>query len=150
MFQKIKEAGYKWNAETKTLEKFVKPKFKVGDRVRHKETNKLYEISEVYDDSYGIAGFTWVIYMKYQDQYELVPNKFNPKMLNKLDKVLGRDNDTHIWKFDLFSYIVEHDCYHTYKCVLNTYRYCIPYNNETKHLEGTKDDAPEYYCYWDD
>lgn len=29
LFQKIKEAGYKWNYETKTLEKLVKPKFKV-------------------------------------------------------------------------------------------------------------------------
>lgn len=57
-------------------ENLVKPKFKVGDRVRHKETNKndVYEISKVYDDSYGITGFTWMIYMKYQDQYELVLN----------------------------------------------------------------------------
>lgn len=30
LFQKMKEAGYKWNAETKTLEKLIVPKFKVG------------------------------------------------------------------------------------------------------------------------
>lgn len=37
----------------------VEPKFKVGDRIRHKVTNKddVYEITKVYDDSYGIAGF---------------------------------------------------------------------------------------------
>ena len=68
------------NDKTNSLENLVKPKFKVGDRIRHKETNKhdVYEISKVYDDSYGITGFTWMIYMKYQDQYELVLNKFNP------------------------------------------------------------------------
>ena len=72
----MNENSYKWNDETNTLENLVKPKFKVGDRVRHKETNKndVYEISKVYDDSYGITGFTWMIYMKYQDQYELVLN----------------------------------------------------------------------------
>lgn len=40
LFQAIKDNGYKWNAETKTLEKMFKPKFKVGDRIRYKTTNK--------------------------------------------------------------------------------------------------------------
>jgi hypothetical protein len=31
LFDAIKENGYKWNAETKTLEKLVEPKFNVGD-----------------------------------------------------------------------------------------------------------------------
>ena len=26
----------------------------------------------------------------------------------------------------------------------------IPYNDETKHLVGTTDEAPEYYRYWED
>lgn len=74
LFKVIKDNGYKWNAETKTLDKLIVPKFKVGDRIRHKISNKndIYEISRVYDDSYGIVGFTWMIYMKYQDNYELV------------------------------------------------------------------------------
>jgi hypothetical protein len=33
LLQVIKNNGYKWNAETKTLEKIIKPKFKVGDRI---------------------------------------------------------------------------------------------------------------------
>lgn len=33
LFDAIKENGYKWNAETKTLEKLVEPKFNVGDWV---------------------------------------------------------------------------------------------------------------------
>ena len=26
----------------------------------------------------------------------------------------------------------------------------IPYNEETKHLIGTKEEAPEFYRYWED
>lgn len=33
LFDAIKANGYKWNAETKTLEKLIEPKFKVGDQV---------------------------------------------------------------------------------------------------------------------
>ena len=36
LFDAIKANGYKWNAKTKTLEKLIIPKFKVGDRVRNK------------------------------------------------------------------------------------------------------------------
>ena len=27
---------------------------------------------------------------------------------------------------------------------------CIPYNEDTEHLVGTTDDAPEFYRYWED
>lgn len=79
----------------------------------------------------------------------LKKDRFDPKMLNKLDKVLGRDHDNNIWKFGLFSHIVEHDCY-PYKCVTSAYMQCIPYNDETKYLVGTTNEAPEYYRYWED
>ena len=150
LFQKIKEAGYKWKAETKTLERLIQPKFKVGDRVRHKETNRddVYEISKVYDDSYGIAGFTWMIYMKYQDKYELVTNKFDPKTLKPFDRVLIKDV---IWSVGFFSHYNKNACYYPCECVGSTIaKYCIPYNDETKHLVGTTEEAPEYYRYWED
>ena len=133
-----------------------KPKFKVGDRIRHKETNKddVYEISKVYDDSYGIAGFTWMINMKYQDQYELVPNKFDPKTLKPFDKVLARDSENTRWRCTFYSHSIESverlsDLY-KYVTTTKNYKCCIPYNEETKHLVGTKDEAPEYYRYWED
>lgn len=75
--------------------------------------------------------------------------KFDPKTLNEFDRVLGRDCDTRIWKCNLFSHINEQDSF-LYKCVGNAYRYCIPYNDDTKHLVGTTDKAPEYYRYWED
>lgn len=96
LFQKIKEADYEWDADKKELKKLVKPKFKVGDMVRHKKTNRddVYEISKVYCDSYGIDGFPWLIFMEYQDQYELVTNKFDPKALKPLDSVLAKNDSS--------------------------------------------------------
>ena len=128
----------------------VKPKFKVGDRVRHKETNRddVYEISKVYDDSYGIAGFTWMIYMKYQDKYELVTNKFDPKTLKPFDRVLLREDCDDEWACDIFSHLNEtRNFVCTGSC---SYVFCIPYNDDTKHLVGTTDEAPEFYRHWDD
>lgn len=130
----------------------IKPKFKVGDRIRHKETNKddVYEISKVYDDSYGIVGFNWGIYMKYQDQYELVPNKFDPKTLKPFDRVLVRHECYHRWRCEFYSYIRDDNGDYPYIAIGGAYKRCIPYNEETKHLIGTTDEAPEYYRYWED
>ena len=128
----------------------IEPKFKVGDRIRHKVTNKddVYEITKVYDDSYGIAGFNWMIYIKYQDQYELVPNKFDPKTLKPFDKVLVSDEHHTRWRCSFFSHIVDQINY-KYFTSDSCYKFCIPYNDDTKYLVGTTDEAPEYYRYWE-
>ncbi len=75
--------------------------------------------------------------------------KFDPKTLNPFDRVLGRDRIGRTWKCNLFSYITENEPY-PYECVENCYEHCIPYNEDTKHLVGTTDDAPEYYRYWEE
>ena len=36
LFDAIKSNGYRWNTETKALEKLIEPKFKVGDNIRIK------------------------------------------------------------------------------------------------------------------
>ena len=100
LFQAIKDNGYKWNAETKTLEK-------------------------------------------------LVEHKFDPKTLKPFDRVLVRDSRQH-WCCDLFSHIVKKEPTYHYLCVGSAFEYCIPYNDDTKHLVGTTEEAPEYYRYWDD
>ena len=109
----------------------------------------MYEISKVYADCYWIAGFPWMIYMKYQDQYELIPNKFDPKTLKPFDRVIVRNNNGE-WRCAIFSHIKDYDSDYRYDCCYMIYRYCIPYNEDTKHLVGTADEAPEYYRYWED
>ena len=75
--------------------------------------------------------------------------KFDPKTLKPFDKVLVRnDNDT--WQVEFFSYICQHEPKGWCQCSGDSYYFCIPYNDETKHLIGTTEEAPEYYRYWDD
>ena len=76
--------------------------------------------------------------------------KFDPKTLNPFDKVLARNFDSENWKVQLFSYIIEDETHYPYFCINNSYMCCIPYNDDTKHLAGTKDKAPEFYRYWED
>lgn len=75
--------------------------------------------------------------------------KFNPQTLKPFEKVLGRDADNQKWDCGFFSHKDEFNTY-PYRCVGIPYTYCIPYNDDTKHLIGTADEAPEYYRYWDD
>lgn len=73
--------------------------------------------------------------------------KFDPKTLKPFDRVLVRDSYYDSWKCMLFSHIIENEKF-PYICVGHSFAYCIPYNDDTKHLVGTKDEAPEYYKYW--
>ena len=76
--------------------------------------------------------------------------KFDPKTLKPFDKVLGRDGNLGNWKNLLFSYIIERETCYPYLCLNDHYKYCIPYNDDTKHLVGTAEEAPEFYRYWED
>lgn len=75
--------------------------------------------------------------------------KFNPKTLKPFDKVLVRDEQDNLWKADFYSYINVNNIY-KYRCIGDIYSYCIPYNDDTKYLIGTADEAPEFYRYWED
>lgn len=75
--------------------------------------------------------------------------RFNPKTLKPFDKVLVRNDCREMWKCNLFSHISEFVRY-PYIVIENGYRYCIPFNNDTIHIAGTRKEAPEYYRYWED
>ena len=76
--------------------------------------------------------------------------KFDPKTLKPFDKVLVRDINSDKWKIQLFSHIIK-DCFpYEYHCIDSCYNFCIPNNDDTKHLVGKNDDAPEFYRYWED
>ena len=75
--------------------------------------------------------------------------KFDPKTLQPFDKILARNGHSEIWNCDIFSNINDNEPY-KYNTISNYWKYCIPYNDETKHLVGMKEEAPEYYRYWED
>ena len=74
--------------------------------------------------------------------------KFEPKTLKPFDKVIARIDEQGIWCCELFSFIENNT--NLIKCCGAYYKYCIPYNDETKYLIGTKEDSPEFYKYWED
>ena len=75
--------------------------------------------------------------------------KFDPKTLNAFDRVLVRNFKTTKWRCEHFSHF-DVDNYNP--CIASgcSYTFCVPYNDDTKHLVGTTDEAPEYYRYWED
>ena len=75
--------------------------------------------------------------------------KFDPKTLKPFDRVLVRNFKTTKWRCEHFSYF-DGDNYNPCIASCCSYTFCIPYNDDTKHLVGTTDEAPEYYRYWED
>ena len=75
--------------------------------------------------------------------------KFDPKTLQPFDKVLVRDKDYENWNCGFFSH-KDASCIYHCRCIGTPYIYCIPYNEDTKHLVGTADEAPEFYRYWEE
>ena len=75
--------------------------------------------------------------------------KFDPNTLNPFDRVLAR-NDREDWSCVFFSHIVKDEETYPYACGYDWFTQCIPYNEDTKHLVGTANEAPEYYRYWED
>lgn len=147
LFNAIKDNGYKWNADEKKLEKLIELKFKVGDKVRNKNNhNVVFTITSIEEDSY-VCGAKTAFWFDDQDNYELVPNKFDINTLKPFDKVLVRNTNKDYWKISMFGYISKGDTQY-FMCIANSGFYqCIPYEGN-EHLLGTTDDCDEYYKIW--
>lgn len=86
-------------------------------------------------------------------KFKVPVQKFNPKEFKPFDKVLIRDGDTFKWLPSFLDSVIKEPSgeYLAVELILRCkWRMCIPYNDETKHLLGTKDDCPEYYKWWEE
>lgn len=152
LFKIIKDNGYKWDAETKSLEKLIAPKFKNGDRIKDKN-NKEWFVGQVFETHFDISSVPnaegCFVSIEDQDYYELVPNKFDITTLKPFDKVLVRDNNTMEWDISFFSHCNGLEFY-KYSCLNgNGYAQCIPYE-ENKHLLGKTNKCAEFYMLWEE
>ena len=209
MFDIIKTNGYKWNAETKTLEKLIVPKFKVGDKIVKKDNptecwyvqgidtyrdsyyyivtkgkvsnlyfkdqdkwelapvpkfkvgdivetkrNKLfdYKIIKITDTHYTLESITgantYDILICEDENWKLVPDKFDINTLKPFDKVLVRDDNKNKWSINFWGfYDIKYDINYPYECCGNSFAQCIPYEGN-ELLLGTTDDCDEYYKTW--
>ena len=86
----------------------------------------------------------WSKFVRFWDKPKI--ERFDPKTLQPFDKVLIRNVDNGFWNAAFFSYIAGQ----WVNCVGSGTAECIPYNDETKHLIGTREDCPEYYKWWEE
>ena len=149
LFDAIKENGYRWNTETKTLEKLVeptpKPCFKSGDTIRHKKNKAIIKTIGYLDKDNYVLYNGHILFFSEQDQYELIPNKFDISKLKPFDEVLVRDFDSEVWEIDFFSKLL--DGKH-FKCHGSSYVQCIPYKGN-EHLHNTTNTCPPFYKTWE-
>lgn len=147
LFDAIKANGYKWNAETKTLEKLIEPKFKVGDRIKSKGLNLgIVTITKVCEDHYELDdGCT--LKLNGQNYYELAPDKFDINTLIPFEsRVLIRDHKSQKWYPAIWGVYDPETCF-PYKLIGCISNCCIPYEGN-EHLINTDNDCNEYYKTW--
>lgn len=91
LFEAIKKSGYKWNSETKTLDKFIKPKFKVGDEIVHSFMKYMgapgtqRTILKITDDKYIFTDGSRMP-ISSQDSWDLLSDMLKPNTLDD-DKI---------------------------------------------------------------
>ena len=149
LFDAIKSHGYVWCDEPKNLEKEIQPKFKVGDKIVKKGGIRSPILITGVGDTYywsTTENSTEVLSIAEQDDWELVPTKFDITTLKAFDKVLVRDTNTQKWTADVFSFFDKTHVY-PYVCVGHYTNQCIPYfGNE--HLLGTTNDCDNFFKTW--
>ena len=90
----------------------------------------------------------WSKFERFWDKPKV--EKFDPKTFQPFDKVLSKYYIDKEWVCGILSHPYYHNEFNGFIVNSNFVRYCIPYNEETKHLVGTLDDCPEYYKWWEE
>ncbi len=143
LFKAIKDNGYKWNSEAKTLEKL--PKFKVGDKVKDKN-NFIYTVLSTERWGYMLDDiYRTCVAFGDQDNYELVPNKFDINTLKPFEnRVLVRNDINQLWIPAFWGYKVVDGFITTFGWC----KYCIPYEGN-EFLFKTNNDCDDFYKTWE-
>ena len=88
----------------------------------------------------------WSKFERFWDKPKI--ERFDPKTLQPFDKVLVRNDSLGSWRCDLLSHFNKFSGDPLFISA-QYWRECIPYNEDTKYLLGTKYEAPEYYKWWE-
>lgn len=166
LFDKMAEAGYRWNANTLELEK-IEPKFKEGDVVVDEQGNlclilktensiivladlRISGTFNVYDTityrlTKNIALATKEQRNKFYSalvregyKYDKKQHKLIKQEFKPFEKVLVRDDINEKWSINIFSYYDEENEDFPYICLSGCYYYCTPYEGN-EYLLGTTD-----------
>ena len=127
-----------------TWEGFVPPcKFNVGDRIRRKGEIFAHTIKMVEKDLYVFDDLRRIP-ISLQDEYELVPNKFDINNLKPFDKVLYRMRDNDTWHAGLYDINKDNKHFVIGSAIVSQ---CIPYKGN-EYLLGRTDDCNDFYKTW--
>lgn len=139
-----------WELITNKLERSVEPKFKIGDRVKEKKSYISGIITDIDDDSYKVEyknGGMSFFSIKFQNDLELVPNKFDINTLKPFEsRVLVRTANRK-WVTAFYSHYDKDSSLHYCAVGGLWYEQCIPYEGN-EHLLNTTDDCNEFYKNW--
>lgn len=97
----------------------------------------------------------WSKFVRFWDQPKA--EKFDMNTLQPFDRVLARCKKSH-WTPTLFGFFIDtnnEDPLTPFTderviCVDVGYHECVPYNDDTKHLIGTMEEAPDFYKWWEE
>lgn len=123
----------------------IVPKFKDGDRIKHKRTKQQLIITKIHQDCYECDD-RYILTFENQNNYELVLDKFDISTLKPFDKVLVWDGNTGKWNINFFSRF--NDTLKLTKTMTGYYSQCIPYEGN-EHLLDTGKDCNDYYKTWE-
>ena len=155
----IQELGkYKVKYTQEVLEKYI-------NNMSNKNNERLRKTAIAFLKDFAKQGYEnavecidWLEKQREQEEHKfkvgdkLIQNKFDPKTLKAFDRVLARidGGDVYCWFADFVS-TPTIEKYDLLPCIMSNKdaNMIIPYNDETKHLVGTTDEAPEYYRYWE-
>lgn len=87
---------------------------------------------------------SWAKFERFWDKQKV--EKFDVNTLQPFDKILARDNQDDLWSIELFS----HKTGNIVKGFYSAWCCAIPFNENTKHLIGTREDCPDYYKWWEE
>ena len=168
LFDKMAEAGYKWNADTLELEK-IEPEFKEGEIYINKDGDIYLVVGKIAkdigkaailyangdfiaeaaftitSDGFALAKssarnklFSFLIRRGYK--YDKVQHNIMKQCFKPFDRVLVRNNNTDSWKADIYLGYDENNPF-PYICTRTSYSICIPYG-DNEYLLGTTN-SPE-------
>lgn len=148
LFKVIEDNGYNWNEKTNTLEKLIKPKFKVGDRITNGKAS--ITIDHIDNEYYYEIGRNVAnrLFIKNQDDWELVPDKFDISTLKPFDsRVLVRDYNGDVWRVSFWGCLIDNRYGYKYDTTRGYYKQCIPYEGN-EYLLGKTEECKDFYKNW--
>ena len=127
-------------------------KYPIKIKNRYGTTDGITKDGRIWEDFHGECMLFPSKDQRDWSKFKIKKPKFDPKTLQPFDKVLVKTGTKsyNMWFPDFIS-LPPNDVDETILCMTtDDVVMAIPYNEDTKHLVWTNEEAPEFYRYWED